>query len=238
MRKILSKLLLITVTATLITVVVSGCTQSANNSNATSGVSSTASDQSENQQEFVYTTDDKGEVSLSKHNKAVSKNTETIVIPEAENGTLTKIDSSVFVSNTAVTQVTIPDTVQDIGDIAFKGCLNLQAVNFPKSLKSVGVGSFMGTALKEVTLPSTVTQIGTRAFSTCPKLEKLTVNEGVSVLNNICSQCKNLKELHLPSTITTVAEDFTVLPVTTVYTPNNQVVIDYCVANGINYEII
>lgn len=238
MRKILPKLLTVIITATLITGVVSGCGESGEDKGNSNVDTSSTTSQPKEKTEFVYTTNSKGEVTLSKHNKELSKNTEVIVIPKAEKGNLTKIEPSVFVSNTVVTEVNIPDTVQEIGDIAFKGCLNLQKVNLPKSLKSIGVGAFMGTALKEVTLPNTVTQVGVKAFSTCPRLEKLTINEGVTVLNNICNNCKNLKELHLPSTIKTIAQDFTVLPATTVYTPNNQVVIDYCVANGINYQII
>lgn len=245
MKNRFAKLLITIVVSCLITAVVSGCGEDSNNANSSSnsnsnGSSATTSTSSQKKvkQEFVYTTDSTGKVSLSKHNKVDNKPAETIVIPKAENGTLTKIEPSVFVADTTVKSVVIPDTVQEIGDIAFKGCVNLKSVTLPKSLKTVGIGAFMSTGLKQVTLPSTVTQVGVKAFSTCSNLEKLTINEGVVELNNIANNCKNLKELYLPSTITTVAQDFTVLPITTVYTPNNPVVIDYCTANGINYQII
>lgn len=56
-----------------------------------------------------------------------------------------------FINNTEIKDLVIPDDVTSINGYVFSGCENLESVTIPKSLSSFGVGAFNGcTGLKAV----------------------------------------------------------------------------------------
>ena len=57
----------------------------------------------------------------------------------------------------------IPDSVNTMGDEAFRGC-NLSSVTIGKGLTRIEDRAFSNTTLKEIFLPDTITSIGTEAF--------------------------------------------------------------------------
>ncbi|MGN0783928.1 MAG: leucine-rich repeat domain-containing protein [Christensenellales bacterium] len=103
-----------------------------------------------------------------------------IVIPSTyKKMTVTSIQRNAF-SGSDLESVTIPGSVTEIGDNAFRGCESLLKVVLEE--KDGGVGVTVGrtcfedcTALKEVILSSSVTSVGEEAFNGCYSLEKLTV---------------------------------------------------------------
>ena len=61
---------------------------------------------------------------------------------------------------TALTSITIPDSVTEIGDQMFSGFTALTSIMIPDSVMAMGVAVFSGcTALESITLPNTVTTI-------------------------------------------------------------------------------
>ena len=183
-------------------------------------------------------TDENGESVIKIYNRGTMGDNTIILVENTDAIQVKGISEGAFTGNSEVRTVILPDTIYHIDRLAFRGCSSLEEINFPTSLSFIGEASFMGTALKEVVLPDSVTIIEAMAFANNISLEKLTVNEGVTRLENIAEGSTHLKELYLPSTITEISEDFTVSGSTTVYTPDNSVVTDYCTSNGINYEII
>lgn len=84
----------------------------------------------------------------------------------AENGVLYNKDKTELIQvMPGVTEVTIPDTVQKIGEGAFEGC-GLETITLPARIKEIGVKAFYRCKnLKVVDLPRTVTTIGDMAFA-------------------------------------------------------------------------
>ena len=75
--------------------------------------------------------------------------------------------------------LTIPDSVESIGDDAFYRCARLKSVTIPDSVTSIGWYAFKYcTGLTSVTIGNSVTSIGWYAFENCTGLTTITVKEG------------------------------------------------------------
>ena len=75
----------------------------------------------------------------------------------------------------------IPNTVQELGEYAFTGCLKLCEIIFEpgSELKKIGRCCFLANAVKSVVIPKSVQYIGERAFYGCSKLNSLTFEKGI-----------------------------------------------------------
>lgn len=88
--------------------------------------------------------------------------------------TMTTING--FSECTALTDITIPNTINTIGDNAFIGCINIENVIIPNSIRSIEEGSFWGCdKISSITIPNSVIKIGEGAFSACNNLEVINV---------------------------------------------------------------
>ena len=82
-----------------------------------------------------------------------------------------------------ITEVFIPDSVEEIGQSAFCGCRKLQRVTFGdhSSLKLIGKKAFSSCALIEITIPDSVEEIGEDCFSLCRSLSDVKFGENSSL---------------------------------------------------------
>ena len=98
-----------------------------------------------------------------------------VTIPSCYKGKpVTAINNAAF-PNSAVTSVTIPDSVTSIPDAAFVNCSQLTNISIPNSVTYIGFSAFDGCAsLKSITLPSSLRTIGNSAFAGCPSLMTVT----------------------------------------------------------------
>ena len=77
-----------------------------------------------------------------------------------------KIDDNAFRSNSKLTSIAIPNSVESIGSAVFHECENLTSVTIPDSVKSVGDATFFGCRkLESIKLSENVMWIGGGAFS-------------------------------------------------------------------------
>lgn len=86
-----------------------------------------------------------------------------LVIPDG----VTIINKGAFSSCNGIISVTIPNGVTKIDDRAFECCVNMTSVNIPNSVTTIGKGAFGGCVslvLHSNTLPNSITSIGSDAF--------------------------------------------------------------------------
>ena len=109
-----------------------------------------------------------------------------VTIPSRYKGKpVTVIDPVAFYNNSAVTSVTIPDSVTAIPDYAFGFCSQLTNISIPNSVTFIGFSAFNScTSLKSITLPSSLSTIQSSAFYNCGNLETIRIPVSVTFIGN------------------------------------------------------
>ena len=122
---------------------------------------------------LVYSTNAEG--------STITINGETVTLEQGENIVLdypSEITSVIATKNTALTAITIPNTVTEIKgstsnlpfrtNSAFYKCTSLVSVTLPDTITSIGKQAFNHcTSLVSINIPNSVTEIGNSAFSGC-----------------------------------------------------------------------
>lgn len=96
------------------------------------------------------------------------------------------------------TEYTIPDSVTNIGNLAFYGCKRLTNITIPDSVISIGDGAFSWCeGLTSVTIPDSVISIGEFAFFTCANLSSITIPDSVTNIGDMAFyDCKILATVY------------------------------------------
>lgn len=76
----------------------------------------------------------------------------------------TSIPNASFYRCTALSKVTLPDTITYIGNNAFNSC-PLTHIDLPSSLSTIGNNAFKNCMFDNLTIPNTITKIGNNAFT-------------------------------------------------------------------------
>ena len=127
-----------------------------------------------------------------------------VTIPSRYQGKpVTAINNAVF-PNSAVTSVTIPDSVTAIPDAAFANCSKLTNISIPNSVTYIGYSAFGScTSLKSVTLPSSLSTIQSYAFCNCGNLETIRIPVSVTSIGNCAfADCPSLMTVTYPGSKT------------------------------------
>lgn len=100
--------------------------------------------------------------------------------------------------------VKLPANLKKIGSHAFFDCYTLPEINFPDTLEIIGEYSFYRCeALKSLDIPESVHTIEQWAFPYCDGLTDVTLPEGLCSLGDYAfDSCKNLNSVHLPESLT------------------------------------
>lgn len=106
-------------------------------------------------------------------------------------------------------RVTIPDTVEVVGESAFENNQKVQFVVIPKSVKRLDAYVFWGcNNLEEVVLGKGLTAVDEYSFAGCTGLKQITIPENVQSIDaQAFAGCVNLTDIYIPATVTVIAED-------------------------------
>ena len=142
--------------------------------------------------------------------------TEINVAPEnqyysSENGVLfdkNQVEIIHYPAGITNTSYCIPDSVQIIGNHAFKDCANLINITIPNGITSIGESAFYGcSSIKNVTIPDSMTNISDYAFFGCVKLISITMHDRVTNIGEYAfGECASLKNITIPDSITKIGQ--------------------------------
>lgn len=142
-----------------------------------------------------------------------------VTIPSRYKGKpVTMIDHAAFF-NSAVTSVTIPDSVTSISDDAFVNCPQLTNISIPNSVTHIGFSAFHSCrSLKSITLPSSLSTISEALFL----------------------GCSQLTTIHIPVSVTSIEDDaFAGCPSSmTVTYPGSKTQWDHDITKGSNNDVL
>ena len=129
-----------------------------------------------------------------------------VVIPSKINGVTVETIGHAAFEKSAVTSVTIPDSVTAILDRAFANCFQLTNISIPNSVTSIGFSAFEHcTSLKSITLPSSLRNISMFLFHNCSQLTTIQIPDSVpSIQDYAFGNCTSLETIHIPVSVTSI----------------------------------
>ena len=97
-----------------------------------------------------------------------------------------------------IRSVVIRTGVTTVGSYAFSDCNNLETVEFPNTLTTIGEGAFMNSHLRDVVIPDSVRTIESNAFAGCGLMYKLSLGSGLTTIGDFafewCSPSVRISE--------------------------------------------
>lgn len=142
-----------------------------------------------------------------------------------------------FADCTALTKVEIPVGVTEIRNLTFAGCTKLNSVTLSEKTARIGNMAFEGcSALASITLPAAVNYIGAGAFNESG-IATLTIPEGVKEIGfKTFGYCTALTKVTFPATVKTIdADAFTGSTKVTITAPVNSGAHAFATANKITF---
>lgn len=115
-------------------------------------------------------------------------------------------DLDYILQNRHLIKITLPNTIEYIGDYAFEGCVNLQSIEFPKSLHKIGTYAFAYcSSLKNVSLLGDYYDenlnyyygVGYYCFKNCTALQYAFLEESGYGVPGLFDGCSNLTSVFI-----------------------------------------
>ena len=119
----------------------------------------------------------------------------TITLPS----TLNRIGNYAFAYCMSLESLDIPENVTVIGEAAFKRCWNLQDINIPDGVTRIEKETFEYTDISSIELPNSVNYIGENAFYGCGSLQSVTMSNNITEIGEAAfKECNNLRSINIP----------------------------------------
>lgn len=124
-----------------------------------------------------------------------------VVLPDS----VKRIADGAFSGQLVMTDVRLPNGLEEIGRQAFYDCRGLRSLSIPDSVRLIGQGAFQSSGLRSISLPAGIDTVQERTFYACPDLELAIVPEGVTqIREGAFFGCPTLNTVCLPQTLLSV----------------------------------
>ncbi len=157
---------------------------------------------------FKYTVNDDGNYEIVGYVFGGVELLDITIPADIEGRAITGIGADAFKGAKNVKSITLPASLQYIGDYAFYDCDYITAVVIPDSVASIGTGAFQSCdELTSVTFSKGLTRIYDFAFKDCAKLTDFTLHEGlISIGVGAFDGCKALTTVIIPTTVIEIGD--------------------------------
>lgn len=122
--------------------------------------------------------------------------------------TVEKIDYESF-KGSGIADITIPEGVSVIGNMAFMNCLSLTKIVYPSSLKNIYDNAFSGcTNLADVTFKDNcaLEAIDNGCFYQCSSLQDIVLPQAVQSIGQNAFDTSGLRSIAIPASVTTIGD--------------------------------
>lgn len=121
---------------------------------------------------------------------------------------VTKIGYMAFSECSALTSISIPQSITILPDHCFYGCSSLSSISIPQSMKTIGVGVFYECkALSNVILPEGITSINNKLFYGCEQLESITIPQTTTSIGESAFEgCIGMTTITLPEQLSSIGK--------------------------------
>ena len=128
--------------------------------------------------------------------------------PNWENGVLYLSKYLIKAKNTIRGNYQVKPGTKIIAGNAFGKCKKLNNITIPESVIDIGSYAFdCCTALTNITIPNSVTNIGNNAFQYCELLKNITISESINNIDSYAfASCKSLKSITIPDSVISVGD--------------------------------
>ena len=169
--------------------------------------------------------------------KCSTSATGAIEIPaEYEGKPVTMIAANAFQRCTQITNITMPDSINTIGEYAFQSMTALTGINISNNIRALPGYCFEGCQkLESLSIPENVTIINNRVFGNCTTLSSITIPASVQSIGvNVFSGC-TLKKLTIQNAKLNVSGALNGLTVQTICGYAGSTAEKYAKTNGISF---
>lgn len=127
------------------------------------------------------------------------------IVENTSDGELKIVNGVLLSGKDAKGDVVIPSGVTKISERAFYNNENITSVKIPETVTEIGKIAFAGSSIKSVSIPGSVKVIPESAFEFCRNLQDVKIADGVESISHIAfSECRKIKEMNLPASVTKI----------------------------------
>lgn len=121
----------------------------------------------------------------------------------------TVINDYAFYNNQTITNLTLSDSVKEIGEFCFSGCKNLSDVTFGGEITTINANAFNDcSALKSLSIETGIFEIKEKAFYNCVGLTNLKMGDKVKIIgNNAFENCSSLENIIFGANVESVGDE-------------------------------
>jgi tetratricopeptide (TPR) repeat protein len=127
----------------------------------------------------------------------------SVMIPDS----VINIGKMAFGANTKLASVVLPDNIKTIPDDCFYLCESLASIILPSNLISLGATAFEGcSSLKSINLPSSVVSVGEGAFQNCSSLASVNFPAAFTGIGKNAFKNTGIVSVTIPPNVTQIPE--------------------------------
>ncbi len=147
-----------------------------------------------------------GIISIMQYSFGRCSNLETVSLPS----TIQTIGNDVFGDCNNLKTINLPEGLTSIGEYAFQCCYNLENIVLPNSLTNLGMDAFADChSLFKISIPGNVDVIKLKTFRSCINLQEIEIKDGVSKIEQVpFFGCTKLQKVIIPNSVISI-NDYT-----------------------------